>query len=297
MKAAPLLRAWLSRLRASGVTFHMRHRWLGWAEDGRLQFESPAGTIFVPPQPAVLALGGGSWPKLGSTGSWTTILAGRGVTVSALEPANCGFSVEWSDHFRTRFAGQPVKAVVASIPPTFNQQGEFIITDYGLEGSLIYAASALLREGYQTNGEATLFLDLAPNRSEKSLVKRLSRPRGTMSQANYGRKTINFSGLKAGLLHEVGPPEDLDEPARLAALIKRLPLPVGPPRPLAEAISSAGGVPFEALDGRLQLRAIPGVFCAGEMLDWEAPTGGYLLTACMATGRAAGFGVVELFGR
>jgi uncharacterized flavoprotein (TIGR03862 family) len=305
MKAAPLLRAWLARLRAAGVTFHMRHRWLGWDENGRLHFASPAGDVFRPPGPTVLALGGGSWPQLGSTGSWTALLAGCGVTVAPLLPANCGFSVEWSDHFRTRFAGQPVKAVTARLypaapagqvtgPPTFTQQGEFIITDYGVEGSLIYAASAQLRTTFAAKGTVTLFLDLAPDRSENELQTRLARSRGAMSQANYWRRQAGLTGVKAGLLREFAAPADLADPARLAARIKRLPLSLGAPRPLAEAISSAGGVTFSAVDAHLQLHALPGVFCAGEMLDWEAPTGGYLLTACMATGRAAGLGILEM---
>ncbi len=301
MKAAPLLRAWLARLRKGGVTFHMRHRWLGWDENGRLHFNTPTGDIIVPPQPTVLALGGGSWPNLGSTGSWTTLLSEHGIPIAPLQPTNCGFSVQWSDHLRTRFAGTPLKSVVAKIyqnkpddAPTFHQQGEFILTDYGVEGSLIYAASSLLRTTYTKNGEATLFIDLAPNRSEKQLQERLARPRGSNSQANHWRRQINLSGVKAGLLREFAKPGDLDDPARLAALIKNLPLPIGPPRPLAEAISTAGGVPFPALGDNLQLHALPGVFCAGEMLDWEAPTGGYLLTACMATGRAAGLGVLRI---
>lgn len=294
MKAAPLLRAWLARLRAAGVVFHMRHRWLGWDESGQLHFASPNGDLFLPPQPTVLALGGGSWPQLGSTGSWTTFLAARGVTIAPLQPANSGFSVEWSDHFRSRFAGQPVKAVAAWLSLTERRQGEFIITDYGIEGSLIYAVSSMLRNTFNAEGEATLFLDLAPNRSEDQLRQRLARPRGAISQANHWRRQVNITGVKAGLLRECGPPDDLNDPALLAALIKRLPLRLGPPRPLAEAISTAGGVPFNALDPDLQLKALPGVFCAGEMLDWEAPTGGYLLTACMATGRAAGLGLVKL---
>ncbi|MFZ0549142.1 MAG: TIGR03862 family flavoprotein [Candidatus Promineifilaceae bacterium] len=295
MKAAPLLRAWLTRLRRNGVIFHMRHRWLGWDENGRLHFSSPTGDVFVRPRPTVLALGGGSWPKLGSTGSWTEMLAARGVAVAPLQPANCGFLVEWSDHFRTRFAGQPVKTVAARLSPTFTQQGEFIITDYGVEGSLIYAASAQLRNTVAANGSAVLFLDLSPDRSERDLRTRLARPRGSISQANHWRRQIGLVGVKAGLLRECATPDVLADPARLAALIKRLPLRLGAPRPLAEAISSAGGVAFSAVDVHLQLHAIPGVFCAGEMLDWEAPTGGYLLTACMATGRAAGSGVVGIW--
>jgi uncharacterized flavoprotein (TIGR03862 family) len=232
-------------------------------------------------------------------------MAGRGVTVAPLQPANCGFSVEWSDHFRTRFAGQPVKAVTARLYPaapdgqvtglpTFSQQGEFIITGYGVEGSLIYAASAQLRTTFVANGTVTLFLDLAPDRSENVLQTRLARSRGAMSQANYWRRQAGLTGVKAGLRRECAAPAVLADPARLAARIKRLPLRPGAPRPLAEAISSAGGVTHSAVDAHLQLHALPGVFCAGEMLDWEAPTGGYLLTACMATGRAAGLGILEM---
>jgi uncharacterized flavoprotein (TIGR03862 family) len=320
MKAAPLLRAWLARLRANGVVFHMRHRWLGWDENGRLHFESPTGALFVPLRPTVLALGGGSWPQLGSTGSWTEWLANRGVDIAPLQPANCGFLVEWSDHFRERFAGQPVKTVVARLnpvhtikqenarlttlpsretegtnTPAFVQRGEFIITSYGVEGSLIYAAFSLLRNTITADGTATLFLDLAPDRSENNLATRLSQPAGSASQSNFWRRQVGLTGVKAGLLREFGAPADLVEPARLAGLIKRLPLPIGAPRPLAEAISSAGGVSFRAVDGSLQLRTLPGVFCAGEMLDWEAPTGGYLLTASIATGRAAGLGVLAVY--
>jgi hypothetical protein len=291
----------------------MRHRWLGWDESGWLHFESPTGDVFVPPRPTVLALGGGSWPQLGSTGSWMELLGARGVDVTPMQPANCGFLVEWSDHFRTRFAGEPVKTVTARVypaakrlvspparetegenTPAFSQRGEFINTDYGVEGSLIYAASSLLRKTISASGAATLFLDLAPNRSESELRARLERPRGSNSQANHWRRQIGLTGVKAGLLRECAAPTDLADPARLVALIKRLPLRLGTPRPLAEAISSAGGVAFSAVDAHLQLHVLPGVFCAGEMLDWEAPTGGYLLTACMATGRAAGLGVLAI---
>ena len=305
MKAAPLLRAWLARLRAAGVTFHMRHRWLGWDEKGQLRFVSPSGDVFVPPQPTVLALGGGSWPRLGSTGSWTSILAEQGVPIAPLQPANCGFSVQWSDHFRGRFAGEPLKSVVAKLypsdptaaAPTFNQKGEFVITEYGVEGSLIYAASAVLRRTFAAKGAATLYLDLAPNRSVNQLQARLARPRGSNSLANHWRRQINLSGVKAGLLREFAKTADLTDPTGLATRIKSLPLPLGAPRPLAEAISTAGGVSFDAVDDHLQLQALPGVFCAGEMLDWEAPTGGYLLTACLATGRAAGLGVLRILER
>ena len=297
MKAAPLLRAWLARLRAAGVSFHMRHRWQGWDEGGRLHFSTPDGSAFVRPAVTVLALGGGSWPKLGSTGFWVPLLAARGVTVAPLRPANCGFDVAWSDHFRTRFAGRPVKGVAihfdAPGAEPFARRGEFVISDYGVEGSLIYAVSAQLRDAIDADGAATLYLDLAPDRPLAALQQRLAQPRGRMSQANHWRRQAGIAGVKAGLLREFIPAAALADPARLAAACKRLPILVQAARPLAEAISSAGGVSFTALDDHLMLRALPGVFCAGEMLDWEAPTGGYLLTACFATGRKAGAGAAR----
>jgi len=292
MKASPLLRAWTKRLRDSGVKFHIRHKWLGWNKDGSLRFETPAGEISKYADALVLALGGASWPRLGSTGEWLPLLTGRGVRVEVLKPANCGFDVAWSEHFRSRFEGQPVKSVLLS-HGNFKQQGEFIITKNGVEGSLIYAASARLRDEIEKSGRAIISLDLAPASSHGQLVEKVSRPRGSRSMASHLERTVGIKGVKAGLLWEFVPKQELSNPEKLAAAIKDLAIPLIAPRPIEEAISSAGGVKFEELDPHLMIKKIPGVFCAGEMLDWEAPTGGYLLTACFATGRAAGHGALE----
>ena len=289
MKAAPLLRAWLHRLRQQGVHFHVRHRWLGWANDGCLRFATPAGETMVEADAVILALGGGSWAKLGSDGAWVPLLAERGVPVARLKPSNCGFDVAWSNHFSERFAGQPVKSVIASIDG-HRQQGEFNITASGIEGGLIYALSAPLRDTLADAGAAALTLDLAPGRSLERLTADLSRPQGRDSLANHLRRRVGIDGVKAGLLRELCPPARLTAASSLAAAIKTLPLPVTATRPLDEAISTAGGVVFEALDPALMLKSLPGIFCAGEMLDWEAPTGGYLLTGSLASGRAAGLG-------
>ncbi|MFZ4702551.1 MAG: TIGR03862 family flavoprotein [Candidatus Methylumidiphilus sp.] len=295
-KAAPLLRAWLHRLRKAGVVFHSRHRWQGWNEEGGLCFGTPQGPKQATADALILALGGGSWPRLGSDGAWVPILSGRGVTVAPLRPSNCGFDYPWSEHFRTRFAGQPVKTVAASFTDAEGEEhvrvGEFIVTATGVEGQLIYALSAALRDTIETIGIATPRLDLTPGRDLKRLIHDLSKPRGSASMAKHLQKRAGIDGVKAGLLRELADPEDFTEPSRLAAVIKSLPLRLKATRPLDEAISTAGGGAFEALDGHLMIRALPGVFCAGEMLDWEAPTGGYLLTACFATGRAAGLGAV-----
>ena len=297
MKAAPLLRAWLRRLRTAGVAFHMRHRWRGWTDEGALAFDTPQGLHEARPDATVLALGGGSWARLGSDGAWTALLTARGIPVEPLRPANCGFDCAWSEHFRTRFAGQPVKSVVAAFTDatgaTQQQQSEFMVTESGVEGGLIYALSASLRDAITTQGSATLHLDLAPLRDLPRLTHDLSASRGKRSLSNHLQNQANIAGVKAGLLREVATAEDLADPARLAALIKALPLNLTAPRPLDEAISSAGGVTFDALDEHLMLRDAPGVFCAGEMLDCEAPTGGYLLTACFASGRTAGAGAVD----
>ncbi|HQU78519.1 MAG TPA: TIGR03862 family flavoprotein [Azonexus sp.] len=290
MKAAPLLRAWLHRLRQGGVQFHVRHRWLGWADDGALRFATPAGEKQLVADATILALGGGSWASLGSDGAWVPLLAARGIDIAPLKPANCGFDVAWSAHFAGRFAGQPVKPVIGSVAGR-RQQGEFNITATGIEGGLIYALSAPLRDALETEGRAVLHLDLAPGKTLERLTADLSRPRGRDSLANHLRRRAGIEGVKAGLLRELLPFETLTATGQLAAAIKHLPLPVTATRPLDEAISTAGGVAFAALDENLMLRDLPGVFCAGEMLDWEAPTGGYLLTACFATGRAAGEGV------
>jgi hypothetical protein len=292
MKAAPLLRAWLHRLRAADVKVQVRHRWLGWDTDGALRFATPAGERKVQADAVILALGGGSWPQLGSTGEWVGLLEARGVPVAPLLPANCGFDAHWSEHFRTRHAGEAVKPVRAKVTDpagTVQQvQGEFNITATGVEGGLVYALSAPLRDTIATAGEATLYLDLAPGRGLSAMLATLEQPRGKRSLSEWLRRRLHLSSVKIALLRECLDAGDLADPARLAHAIKALPLRLVATRPLAEAISSAGGVPFEALDEGLMLRALPGVFCAGEMLDWEAPTGGYLLTACLATGRTAG---------
>jgi uncharacterized flavoprotein (TIGR03862 family) len=296
LKAAPLLRAWLRRLRQAGVRFHMRHRWSGWDERGALCFATAVGALSVQADAVVLALGGGSWPKLGSDGRWVPMLAGRGLHITPLQPTNCGFDVGWSEHFRTKFAGYPVKSVAVVMRNDAGAEswhpGEFVITETGVEGGVIYAVSASLRDEIMAKGVATLRLDLAPDRDVPRLTHDLSRPRGKRTMATHLQRQAHIEGVKTGLLREVVTKEDFADPARLAAAIKALPLRLIAPRPLKEAISTAGGVPFEALDERLMIRALPGLFCAGEMVDWEAPTGGYLLTACFATGRAAGAGAV-----
>lgn len=296
MKAAPLLRAWLHRLRGTGVRLHMRHRWLGWTQEKSgfaLRFDTPEGARIHSADAVVLALGGASWPKLGSDGTWVPLLNSAGIPTAPLRAANSGFDAGWSEHFRARFAGHPVKSVTAVIPGAApRKQGEFIVTETGIEGGLIYAFSAFLRETIERTGTATLHLDLAPGRDEARLADALARPRGKESTANMLRKRAGLEGVKAGLLRELAP-DAFGDPARLTAAIKNLPMPLLAPRPLEEAISSAGGVSFDSLDDTLMTRAVPGLFCAGEMLDWEAPTGGYLLTGCIATGRAAGLGALS----
>ena len=301
MKAAPLLRAWLHRLRTAGVRFHMRHRWQGWNEEGALRFSIPDGEKLVHSDAVVLALGGGSWARLGSNGAWVPLLEQRGVSVAALRPANCGFDVGWSEHFRTRFAGHPLKSVVATFTDkegvTVRKQGEFMVTANGIEGSLIYALSAPLRDEIESAGAAVLYLDLLPGRELSFVIAELARPRGSRSMSSHLQSRLGIKGVKAGLLRECVAAQDYTDPARLGTMIKALPVRLIAPRPLDEAISSAGGVAFEALDERLMIRSLPAVFCAGEMLDWEAPTGGYLLTACFASGRAAGLGVLDWLNR
>ena len=292
MKAAPLLRAWLNRLRAAGVRFHARHRWTGWAEDGALRFTTPRGERTARPDAVVLALGGASWPQLGSDGGWAPVMSARGVDVRPLLPSNCGFEAGWSAHFRERFAGAPVKTVAASFDGA-RRSGEFVVTEHGVEGGVIYALSAPLRDDIAAHGSALLHLDLAPGWPLERLLSELSRPRGSRSLASHIQSRTGLKGVKVGLLREVLEKQAFEDPGQLAAAIKSLPLKLTAARPLAEAISTAGGVALEALDGNLMIRALPGVFCAGEMLDWEAPTGGYLLTACFATGRAAGAGALR----
>ncbi|MDD5176516.1 MAG: TIGR03862 family flavoprotein [Sterolibacterium sp.] len=302
MKAAPLLRAWLQCLRLAGLRIHVRHRWCGWDESEvghGLRFSTPGGECLVFADVVVLALGGGSWARLGSDGAWVPLLLQRGIPVAPLLPANCGFDVSaagWSEHFRARFAGQPVKPVSVSFTDSKgvaqHRQGEFVVTATGVEGSLIYALSASLRDEIAATGCATIHLDLAPGWALSRVIEEVSRPRGSRSISSHLQSRLGIKGVKTGLLRELLAAEDFVDPVCLGTGIKHLPLRLHAARPLDEAISSAGGVVFESLDERLMLRSLPGVFCAGEMLDWEAPTGGYLLTACFASGRAAGLGVM-----
>ena len=289
MKAAPLLRAWLHRLRVQGVRLHMRHRFTGWGEDGALQFSSPGGPLALKPAATVLALGGASWSRLGSDGAWWPWLQARGIGLARLRPSNCGFDVGWSVFFSQRFAGQPLKGVAIDFEGR-RQLGECVVTASGLEGSLVYAFSAALRDAVARDGQARLALDLLPARSLDWVTQELAHARGSRSLSTHLKTRLGLAGVKAGLLWELVPKAMQVDAPRFAALIKGLPITVTAPRPLDEAISTAGGVCFESLDTRLMLTAMPGVFCAGEMLDWEAPTGGYLITACLATGLAAGLG-------
>ena len=301
MKSAPLLRAWLHRLRSHGVRMHVRHRWLGWADDGALRLSSPAGEILIRPQATMLALGGASWPHLGSDAAWVPLLAVRGIEIAALQSANCGFDVEWSPHLRDKYAGAPLKSVALTFTDaqghTERRQGELVISAEGVEGSLIYAFSQRLREHLKGCGSATFTLDLMPGRDHDWVQAQVSYPRGSRSLSSHLRSRLGISGVKMALLHEVLGKEQLADAGKLAATIKALPISVSSIRPIAEAISSAGGVCFESLNQHLMVTALPGVFVAGEMLDWEAPTGGYLLTACMASGRAAGSGILDWLSR
>jgi uncharacterized flavoprotein (TIGR03862 family) len=309
LKAAPLLRAWLHRLRAGGVRFHMRHRWIGWAgvDDKRLRFATPYGESLVAADAVVLALGGASWARLGSDGAWVESLATRGVSIAPLQPSNCGFHVArpaadgtlaagWTEHFRTRFAGAPLKNVALSLEGdsgAAKQSGEFVVTENGVEGSLVYALSGPARERIVRDGSATLLLDLLPTHSAEQVKAEVARPRGSRSLGTHLKSRLGLSGAKAALIYELLPRVVIDDAAQLAAAIKALPLTLSQTRPIDEAISTAGGVRFEALRPGLMLDALPGVFCAGEMLDWEAPTGGYLLTACFASGVAAANGALK----
>ncbi len=307
MKAAPLLRAWLQRLRhpaqGEGVRFHMRHRWLGWGDDGQILFDTPQGSVAVKAGAVVLALGGGSWARLGSDGAWVPLLMQKGVSVAPLLPSNCGFDVQggWSAHFRSRFAGQPFKSVAISVATADGQhwrrKGEFVATEMGVEGSLVYAASALLRDEILRTGSASFALDLLPDATAEHVLQEVSHPRGSRSLSSHLKSRLNLDGIKAAMLHELLDKATIHDPVRLAAAIKALPVRLQATRPIDEAISSAGGVLFEVLTPGLMLEQMPGVFCAGEMLDWEAPTGGYLLHASFATGRAAGQGALHWLAR
>jgi hypothetical protein len=265
MKAAPLLRAWLHRLRERGVRFHARHRWCGWDGHGELRFVTPDGERSVNADALVLALGGGSWPQLGSDGAWVSLLAQRGIAIAPLRPANCGFDVRWSTHFRERFAGEPLKSVAATFGD-IRKQGECVITEHGIEGGLIYALSAALRDEIDRSGHATLHLDLLPDLSSQRVQDEVAHPRASRSLSSHLQSRLGLKGVKANLLREALDAEQMHDPALLARTIKALPLRLVEARPLVEAISSAGGVAFEALDERLMLKQMPGVFCAGEML-------------------------------
>jgi len=297
MKAAPLLRAWLHRLRGEGVHFHARHRWLGFDGAGGLRFMTHQGETTIATDATVLALGGGSWARLGSDGAWVPVLKDAGVEVRPLRPANCGFEIPWSEYLRTRYAGDALKSVSLSFSDAqghvLTKQGEFVVTGYGIEGSLVYAFSGELRDAIERGGRATLYLDLLPTMSHRQIREKLAAPRGKRSLSEYLRRRLGLRDIKLALLYELLSRECLSDPGQLADNIKALPLVCERARPLDEAISTAGGVAFEALDRRLMFKARPGVFCAGEMLDWEAPTGGYLLTACFASGYVAGQGVVD----
>ena len=293
MKASPMLRAWLRRLDALGVRLATRHRFVGWDEAGALVFETPAGPELVEASATLLALGGASWPKLGSDGGWVTMLRAKGIAVRELQPANCGFLTEWTDVFRKRFEGVPLKRVALSFAGA-TVRGEIVITQGGIEGGAVYALSSALRRAIEKTGEAMLSIDLVPDMTHEDLVRRLTYPRGKNSLANYLRKVLSLSSAAIGLAQEGARGQLANlEADRLAAALKAVPVRLSSAAPIARAISSAGGVPFEEVDQYFMLKKMPGVFVAGEMLDWDAPTGGYLLQASFATGAAAGEGVVR----
>ncbi len=287
MKAAPLLRAWLQRLREQGLVTHVRHKWLGFQDQG-MQFASPEGEKIVQADAYLLALGGGSWPQLGSDGLWVDILKKQNIAVTPLQAANCGFDILWSSLFINRYAGHPLKNIVIN-----GLRGEAVITQYGIEGGLIYAHSAQWRQQLAQQGAMTVGCDLLPDYSYSQLLHAIEQPRYSRTLSNHLRKQIGLNGAKLGLLYEYATKSALTSAEQLATLIKSIPLQLESPRPLAEAISSAGGVCFDALDSNLMLKSYPGIFCAGEMLDWEAPTGGYLLTACFASGFHAANGLLR----
>lgn len=300
-KAAPLLRGWVRRLRDAGVRFHVQHRWTGWDQAGALRLQTPQGEVTASADAVLFALGGGSWPTLGSDGAWQDLIAARGVAVAPLQPANCGFDLDWSAHFAQRHAGAPVKPVVVhwreddGAPASL--QGECVATAHGLEGSVIYALSAMLRTRIERDGHTDIALDLSPAHSQAAVDQALAKPRGKRSLSDHLRRELGLHGVKIGLLHEVLSRAQIQDAPTLAAAIKQLPLRLLRPRPIEEAISSAGGIRLEALDAGLMLTALPGHFAAGEMLDWEAPTGGYLLTACFASGVIAARGMCDWLHR
>nr|WP_314547467.1 TIGR03862 family flavoprotein [uncultured Massilia sp.] len=304
MKAAPLLRAWLHRLREAGVRFHMRHRWLGWdgaPSGGMLRFATPEGERIERADAVVLALGGASWARLGSDGAWVPVLQQQDVEVSPLAPANCGFDADWSEHFAGRHAGAPLTTAAIALDDIdgtrLTRKGQFVVTATGIEGSLVYALSAPIRERIARDGRATVHVDLLPDHDAARVLDEVARPRGTRSMSSHLQSRLGIKGVKSGLLHECLSKEAYADPVQLARAIKALPLVLQRPRPIDEAISSAGGVRFDGLDAAGMLRAVPGTFVAGEMVDWEAPTGGYLLTACFGSGRSAGQGALAWLDR
>ncbi|WP_366521919.1 TIGR03862 family flavoprotein [Hydrogenophaga sp.] len=304
MKAAPLLRAWLHRLRhpapgGAPVQLHMRHRWLGWTPEGALRLGTPQGERTVQARATVLALGGASWARLGSDGAWFPWLQAAGVPVAPLQPSNCGFDVVggWTPFFAERHAGQPFKSVAIRVRDDagqvlFHRKGEFVATATGVEGSLVYAASSLLREQIQDHGQARFELDLLPDRTPEQVLAQVAHPRGSRSVSSHLKSRLGLDGIKMAIVNELLDKASLHDPARLAGALKALPVTLAQARPIDEAISTAGGVRLDGLDEHLMVSACPGLFCAGEMLDWEAPTGGYLLTACLASGVVAGQGVL-----
>ena len=322
MKAAPLLRAWLHRLREQGVVFSMRHRWLGWSAEAEihldealitstpdtarhtslhtttpLRFDTPAGEVLVHADATILALGGGSWAKLGSDGAWMPWLEAAGVPVTPLLPSNGGFETSWSQHFIDQCAGEPIKTAAYSLDKADSTnkalRGECMVTEHGLEGGVIYALSAQLRDQILSKGQATLYLDLLPDHEASRVFAEVTHPRGTRSMSSHLKSRLGLHGVRAALMRECLSAETFNDPAKLAAGIKALPIVLNACRPIDEAISTAGGVQFEGLTPGLMSKKIPGLFCAGEMLDWEAPTGGYLLNGVMASGRAAAVGVLK----
>lgn len=292
MKSAPLLRAWVHRLRSAGVRLHVGHRFLGFADGAQLKIAGPEGEFLVAPDVVVLALGGASWPQLGSDGAWVSWLVEKGVQVLPWQSANCGFELSWSEHLLKKHSGAPLKSVSMTFTDLDGtvecKRGELLIADYGVEGSLVYAFSRKIRDYLRVRGEATIYLDLYPDRSFERLLSDLSKARGSRSLSRHLQACLGRDELKRALLFELCKRQDIEDPKILAGLAKALPLHIAAPRPLAEAISTAGGVSFDSVDSNLMLKDLPGVFVAGEMLDWEAPTGGYLLTACFATGLWAG---------
>jgi uncharacterized flavoprotein (TIGR03862 family) len=295
-KASPLLRAWLRRLDAMGVQFKLRHRWTGWDEDGRLLFQTPDEPHAVEASATVLALGGASWPRLGSEGAWVETLAAKGVRISPLRSANCGFTVGWSDVFRERFEGHPLKGIELSFG-SHRVRGEALITRTGIEGGAVYALSAELREAIIGSGQVTLNIKLRPELTMDELVARLSAPKGKQTFSNFLRKAVHLSPVGIGLLQEAASASGASlsslSTASLAGLINAVPIKLTGTAPIALAISTAGGISFDELNPDFMIRRLPGVFAAGEMLDWEAPTGGYLLQASFATGAAAGRGALK----